>query len=603
MIKVNEQFRKAIQNSTRQSYFSLRYGLYLPQAKAKIESINTELGNNALPFFNPEDIYNDVNYINNKYVTFEPGAFNFNDTFVMIDSVKEINENQEVGYWSSDISNTNGTFSTPQFIEYEFNSLLDFTELSLYTSEVMQELNIEYKFNDSVLFTYNVRDNVSLKIETKTGIESQSSSIKFNKLKINFIKTKTAQRYVKFLEIQFGVYQTVGKKEIDSIDIVDEMSIDSSQLSANTMNVTLTSSNGDYDVLNPYNKLNFLKTRQQIDVYYNLRVDGVYQSVQLGSYLLKSITTTDSTKVTLECYDDIYFMNQLYYKSKFYNNEPIKNIFQDIFNSINYNNEQYTLDDDLNDIVLTGYIPIVETREALRIVAEAGAVVISKNRTGEIYIYKTLNDPLSKIFKQEQYQNSKPTRNLYDDAVDINSYSYSNIGEEVELYKQTLGVGEHVIQFSDYPLVYEKYNTEMNLLKKEENANYEVIEISAVACKVNVFEETEVYLTGTIYSEEISITQVISDSTTEDAINYSIVNVDNTLITSSNATTVGKWKVNRNSIKYNFQTHLIPYVELGDTCQFESGYRTTSGTKNIRRNFVPTRTTISSSFWQTIEGE
>jgi hypothetical protein len=72
--------------------------------------------------------------------------------------------------------------------------------------------------------------------------------------------------------------------------------------------------------------------------------------------------------------------------------------------------------------------------------------------------------------------------------------------------------------------------------------------------------------------------------------------IDNTLITSINSKKVADWKLGRSEIKYNFNTLVVPYVEVGDTCKYVTPFNTTN-------SFIPTRLEFDKTLIQNIEGE
>ena len=350
-----------------------------------------------------------------------------NGSFAFVKNKNTINQSEKTGYWSNELSNSSCTFSTNPYIIYVFDKEINFTDLTLHFQEVVSDFNVKYYLKNQLEYTRQVRNNEMLSVQTIENKKNVSIAY-FDKLEIEFIKTKEPYRYIKFNEIDFGVYQTFKKEEIKAIDIIDELSIDSSELSANSMSVTIRDDNGIYDILNPYNKLNLLQERQEMTCYHYLKVGSAFKEIPLGTFLLKNMQV-ENNALKLECYDDTYFMNKIYYGSKFYTNEECSNIFKDIFNYFNYSSNKYLIDDELIGIKLTGYIPQVEMREALRIVAEASGCVINKTRTGITYIFKTY-DPSIKTFKMSEYSNSVPQRNLYNNVIDIVEYGYDKQSED-----------------------------------------------------------------------------------------------------------------------------------------------------------------------------
>ena len=598
MINVSEAYRKACESPIRQSYFVIKYGLYDKEAKNKISSINAS----KKAFSNLSQTYDEIKEHNVDYISCEPNRVNLSGSFAFIKDKNTINQSEKTAYWSNELSNSNCTFSTNPYIIYVFDKEINFTDLTLYFQEVVSDFNVKYYLKNNLEYTRQIRNNEMLSVQTIENKKNVSVAY-FDKLEIEFIKTKTPYRYIKFNEIDFGVYQTFKKEEIKNLDIIDELSIDSSELSANSMNVTIRDDNGIYDILNPYNKLNLLQERQEMTCYHYLKVGNAFKEIPLGTFLLKNMQV-ENNALKLECYDDTYFMNKIYYGSKFYTNEECSNIFKDIFNYFGYSNNKYEIDSELIGIKLTGYIPQVEMREALRMVAEASGCVINKTRTGITYIFKTY-DPSIKTFKMSEYSNSIPQRNLYNNVIDIVEYSYDKQSEDSILCSINITdiskTKEFIINFNNAPIVYDLYKDNFNLLKNN-SGDYDIIELGATCCKVRVNSPNQtIELKGKYYIESSNVNRKLKK---ENIIvdDYAITKIDNKLITNTNSNEIAMWKLNRNEIKYSFDCLLTPYIEVGDTCKLMTKYKDLSG-NTIKKEFIPTYINFTNSIMQKIEGE
>lgn len=638
MINVSEAYKQACESGQRQSYVIAKYGLYDKKAKGNISNVASD----SQLFSNIDKTYNEIKDTNYNYISCEPNRVKLNGSFYFINDKEKPNASENLAYWSYNLSNEDGYFSQNQesyyvenetlYIEnaslendtlylinetvedntlvlnstspistfsirsttpttntnpkivYTFSSDITFSEITLYFQEVCEEFNVYYYSNDTLIATRKVTNNNSLKPTTQ-GASTLNSTNTFNKLEIEFIKTKYPYRYVKFNEIDFGVLQQFTDKQIVDYDIIDELSIDSSELSSNSLDLRIDNSNGDYDILNPKNKLSLLQERQEIAMYHYLKVGNVYKEIPLGTFLVKEFEVSNQA-LRIEAYDDVYFMNKIYYGSLYYQNEEVTKILEDLFKYFNYT--KYEIDSELQGIKLTGYIPNVEFREALRLIAEASGCVVSKTRYGITYIFKTY-DPISKVFNRKIIDKEKPSRNLFNNVIDIVEYNYTNVLENQEVYNATLEQGTHTILFNKLPII------EGTLIKGEENENYSILNTYATSCIIKVLRPTNVKLKATIVSQE-SIVKRFKKSENISFDEYAITKINNKLITTNNSQNVAQWKLGRGDIKYNFDTPLIPYIEVGDTCQYVTRF-------NTKNTFIPTRLEFSKSIIQKIEGE
>lgn len=580
MIVVSDNYKTACESTSRKSYVVAKYGVYNKEAKSKINNVTS----NAKPFANVSKTFNEIKDTRYNYISCELGRVKLDGNYYFISNKNSTNEKEILAYWSSSLSNANGLFATNPKIVYSFSENIEFTELTLYFQEVCEQFSVKYYLDTNLVAQRNVTNNSDLNVTTEGAVANAITY--FNKIEIEFIKTGTPKRYIKFNEIDFGTYEQFTEEQIADYNIIEELNIDSSSLSSNSLNLTIEDKSGDYDVLNPNNKLKKLQERQEISLYHYLQVGDSFQELPLGTFLLKKF---DSKKnyLEIEAYDDTYFMNKTYYGSNFYQNASIGEILGDLFNYFNYSN--YVIDSTLNNIKLTGYVPNVEFREALRLICEAGCCVVSKTRYGVTRIYKTQN-VVAKYFKRNMIFSENPSRNLFNNVVDVVEYNFGNKTEkDVEIYNAELSVGEHTILYTNFPV------DETTIKKAETNENYTIIKAYATSCVVNVLAQTKVILKAILYSPT-NIVKRITKTTDIVVDDYAISKVDNCLITSENAKTVGDWKLSRKDIKYNFDTLQIPYVELGDTCTYQTAY-------NTNNTFTPTRIEFTKSIKQNFEGE
>ena len=578
MINVSQKYKESCEKSTRKSYVTVKYGLYDKEAKTKISDVKSE----NQSFSNTNKTFNEVKTTNYNYISCEPNRVVLNDKFYFINDKTQNNDSENIAFWSLEMSNENCTFENNPTITYYFNKDIEFTDITLYFQEVCEEFNVYYYHNESIIVIRNVKGNEKLTISTSN--ESALSEVYFNQIKIEFVKTLKPFRYIKLNEIDFGIIKQFSKDKILEYDIIDEMSIDSSELSSNSLNFVLKDENGEYDILNPNNKLSTLQEKQELTFYHYLENENKFSELPLGTFKIKKFDV-ERNNLKITAYDDIYFMEDIYYGSKFYNQEEITKVLQDLFNYFNYTN--YIIDDELKGIKITGYIPRVKFREAIRIIVEAGCCVVSKTRYGKTYIYKTY-DEIVKTFKRKDIFEENPIQNLFNDVIDIVEYSYNDIVEDEEIVNIELEKGTHTILYEKYPIV------ENSLIKSEENANYQIVNIYATSCVVEVIEDTKVILKANYIKQSNNVKTF--GKTTNSKKKSNTIKVNNNLITKNNSSVVANWKLSKKEIKYNFNTLSMPYIEVGDTCKYTTKY----GNEN---EFIVTRIEFSNSIIQVVEGE
>lgn len=578
MIQVSDEYKKASENTERKSYIIAKYGLYDKVGKTKINNV---VANFSQPFSNIYKTYNDVTETNYNYISCEPNRCKLDGSFYFLNSKTNSSEKEKIALWGNVLSDSNGNFSgnKPNLI-FRFSENLKLNNITLTFQEVVKSFRVDFYSNSTLVASWETQNNNLLIVETNMVISNKY----YNNITITFLATKEPYRYSKFNELDIGVLEKFGDEQIADMQIIDEVSIDSSELSSNSLTLQIKNLNGEFDILNPNNKLSKLQERQEIDIFHYLQVNGAYQEIPLGTFLIKKFTPRKQV-LEIEAYDDTYYMNQMYYGSRFYENAEITFILKDLFDYFDYT--KYIIDEELEGIKLSGYVPNVEWREALRMICEAGCCVVSKNRQGGTYIYRTYDEPI-KTFSKKLLFSEEPSKNLFNNVIDVVEYNFTTRKENEIIYSSELEIGTHTIIYNKYPIL------ETTLKKNVENIDYEIIKAYATSCVVEVKQKTNVELKATYIEETNSVIRK-NKSVVNESEDFAISKVDNNLITIENSNLVANWKLNRSEIKFNFNTLVVPYVEVGDTCIYQTKYGD--------YRFIPTRIEFSNSILQNIEGE
>lgn len=614
MIQVYESYRQANKKTNKDSYIVFKYGNYNKQAQQNINFERTKANTNSSDFSNVSKLFNDSN-IKYNYISCEPNNVILNGTYCFLLDKTKSNENETISFWSEQLSNTEGEFEAPfPTIKIYFNNSISIADLTIYFEEISKEFTVYYYLDDTIKqseqITENTKSNVFIDV-------ANYADTKINRIEIIFKKMVNANRYVKISRIDFGAIKYFYNEDIKEFEIIEELSIDSSELSSNSLNLTIVNKNGKYDILNPTSELKTLIQRQQISAYHNLKVGNNYVEIPLGTFLLKEATTND-TNLNIVAYDSIYFLdNKTYYGSPFYVNSRANKVLEDLFNYFEYTN--YVIEDDLSEIALYGFIRNVEFREALRLILEASCCVANVDRYGRIYIFKIKTktyeqkvnetweqrEEIAQEFSRDIITNDMPNQNLYNNAIEINVYNY-DLAEQVseqELYNSNLESGTYTIEFEKTPVLpsslkIESYTIADNPVLIKNNAI--ILQNSATTCIIQVESKSTVIIKGVYIPYQNFTYKSTPQEGTED---YSIETIDNPLI-SKNAyqyesyqyEKIKEWKLSRRDIKYNFDTNTTPYIELGDTCEYDTNY-------NEKKPFTVTTISFTNGSKQNIGGE
>ena len=549
---------------SRRSYVEIIFGLYNKIANSKVENIESYYKQS----FSVLNI-NNFKKTNIEYVSCEPGRTypNENVRFINSDDSSK-NTNQYRGYWSSEMSDNEGYFSNNPKITYYFSDLIDFTNLTLYFQEVVEQFVIRYYNNNDLIYTGSISGNNNLVVET--NFENQKQ---FNILEIEFIKTYIPYRYIKYNNLDFGIVKTFSKDQLIDLDINNELDLYSDELVSNTATFIIKNPNKQYSLYEEDDSLNFLQEKQEIQIYHYLKVGNEFIQKPLGTYLVKEFNS-NSLNIEFVCYDDIYFMNDIYYGSKFYNNENLVNILRDLFEYFNYVN--YDLSDIENEnILLTGYIPNVTFREALRLIVEASKCCVFKNKLGltKIVYFGNVNDESILSLANYEIFNDNPVKNLYNNVVDIISHVYNEYKNEI-VYNAQLEPGIYNILYNNYPCINAEIVDGDGIILKQ----------FATGCQIEVNSSSKIIIKADVYNINKTRYRINKDvNATYDE--YAIREIDNPLITTQYQE-IAMWKLNKNSLTKNLEIMNIPTLELGDTITYEYNKGKTIDIKLTNLNYT-----------------
>lgn len=605
MLDVSNDFKKACKAKTREGYLSIQYGLF----NSKLKSLISISHSNEEPFSNTQNLYDDIT-ISKSYISCEPNRVVLDGSYFFIVDKTKPNNDQNIAYWSLDVSGEAGYFieDNPD-ITFSFSEPVAFTNLIIYFKEIAEEFDVIYSLNNNVVASIKVSNNNSLTYQTKF----KNITSKIDEIRIMFVKTKEPFRSIKINEINFGEINLFQNTDIQDIDIINEASLDNNDIIYNSANITIIDKNNDFDILNPNNKLSILKPQSNLIITYYLKVNGIYQSIPLGTFAVDKLTN-ENKRLKISSYDPTYFINKIYTNSKMYMSQTIDVILKDLFNF--YNIVNYKIDDALTHTSINGYIPCVSLREALRLICESQNAFVYVDAYGTINV-KAIQDTSVNQFNKNDDISYKELDNIQ--QVKITKYNYSITPivittKEIFNSSDTLQIGTHILQFSELPVrsistitinstEYIKDTTSFNNVAKIVNLSATSVTLelkinantlSIKGSVINNTTSTELYQ-STNYDEETSKLKTISD---------------NPLIDFINVSKVAHRFLNLGNLKYTISHLSLPYIELGDLCTLDTGYTTheTSGGESftsikVIKKFNISKTEFTKSIKETLEGK
>lgn len=272
--------------------------------------------------------------------------------------------------------------------------------------------------------------------------------VAYNKVVITMNNTNIPYRYLKIFNIIDGIIRIFYEDEIENLEILEEISSNTSSLAINNMSLDIKNKN-EIGIL-------FQRTLP-CKVYKDDTLYGVF-------FIDKTTTNNNRTIYKISANDYIGLLEYQTHFGGIYTNESVSDIVAEILSDI-----EYELDSDLGERMFSGYLPIQTKREALRQVIFAVCGVIDTTRTDKIVI-KKLSDDIMAVKDESDITSYSINDLAITTEIDLTIHEYIANTSSTELYRNVLngtvlvpfGQPMHDLSISGGTIV-------------ESNANYAII--------------------------------------------------------------------------------------------------------------------------------
>lgn len=292
-----------------------------------------------------------------KYATLEENRNLLDGTFINLPS-----NPVGYGYLSTLISDANGNFSNDIVITRTYNYNYSAPGLSFefdtWTNEFPNSMNVKWYRGNTLLHDEDF--NVD---SANYFCDAQITA--YNKVVITIGNMNKANRFLKIFNIADGITRQFYNEELENVEIIEQIANNNSALSINEANLRILPSNST--------GVMFQRTLP-FSIFRN--------EVLYGKFFIDSSTANvDKTLYSLKVNDYIRILEGQTYLGGIYSNITASNLIAEILGDI-----PYTLDADLGNKLISGYLPILNKREALRQVAFAINGIIDTTRSDNIII-------------------------------------------------------------------------------------------------------------------------------------------------------------------------------------------------------------------------
>lgn len=386
----------------------------------------------------------------------------------------------DVAFVSSAKSGSDCAFATNPAITIAFTNNHSSAGLTFYFGHVHpREMRITW---------FNLKGNklVANTFEPDALIYFASQQVSnYAKVVIEFLETCWPEQYIELQYIMYGKYIYWTGDVIQKASITEEIDTTGSEVSINNGSISILDVDDDFNIGNNAGSWRFIQKTQEIAL--KEYVDDT--AVELGSFYIDDFSFKENV-AKFSLIDGIGILDKcVFYDGDIYINVKAGDIIQSIFNTAGV--IEYTLEDGLGDITLTGYIGVVTCREALQMVAFVIGAIVDDSRSNIIKIYKPSRKIKNSVGVDRKFNGkTQVTQEDYFSGVSVECSKYTLSSNASDIYDDVLEAGDNQITFSG-PFLASSITASAGTIK-ERHTNY---------CIVNMTAEGECKLTGQAYEE------------------------------------------------------------------------------------------------------
>ena len=309
-------------------------------------------------------------------------------------------------------------------------------------------------------------------------------------IKIEFLETNKPGMFSRLNRLDYGLLHVFDEYHMQGANVVEEMSPVCEALIESQLNFTAISRDADFNILNPAGVFAALQTGQRMAA--TVAVDGIDKP--MGTYYLMEWKSESDVRATFKCVDVIGMLGSVDVPGGVYINRTLDSLVSELFAGSGL---AYDVDDALDDILLSGWLPATTLREALQTVVFAAGATVGTDRTNVVRIRPLGHrssgtiDRMRKLIGQTIEQ-----RKRYSD-IEVTSFAYRPGAEEKELAKDDFEPGDYTLTFSNP--AHDISCTGAAILGQ--SANHVMIRVSVPG---------EVIITGTEYESTTALHRVAS---------------------------------------------------------------------------------------------
>lgn len=341
-------------------------------------------------------------------------------------------EQANLGLWSEQLSNDDGTFTEPIVLELESVGQYSSQGLTLtfdtYNNIYATRLNIKWlRITDEGITTLDEKE-----YNPDNAFYFCRNQVKnYNKVVITFYSLNMPKNRLKLRAIDYGYGTFFYGDELRGVKLIQEIDPISTQISINTADFTLDSkSDMEYS----------FQAKQPLSVYFNGELKA--------TTFVKKSTRKAKRLWNIQSEDYIGLLDSIPYYGGIYTSKNAVELLTDIFTVAKV---PYSIYEGFTGATVTGYIPFTTCRDALMQVAFAIQAVVDTSNSDVVKVFALEDDvkqtiPLNRIMQGQNFTDDETVT-----SVEVAVHSYKPITETVDVYDANeSGTGQNIfVKFSE----------------------------------------------------------------------------------------------------------------------------------------------------------
>lgn len=343
-----------------------------------ISSIEEVTTSSASAISHPYEVYS-ANIVPTVKACTMDGNSTLDSTFQMMD------EGCVLGWWSGELSNSNGEFAISPTLELSFSprpilSWLIVGDVKL--NQYPENFTIEYYQNGILVESQSIISNTQVQRKIYNEIEDITS------LKITIQKWNKPNATVKLLKFFDKLAETYLENDLKEFEVNEEMFSEDANYNINSDTMTVTIYNREQKFSVGYLK-NLLILDRKVKPYIGTDVNGIITYTQLGTFYSDEWQVDEeggwvkciAVDKLMRLQSKIYIGYPLSYNSSLYD------IIADILVKSGFTNDQFYISSDLTSVLIPmAFMPKQTVWDALQDVANAGLCKVFVDRSDRINI-------------------------------------------------------------------------------------------------------------------------------------------------------------------------------------------------------------------------